>query len=610
MPQLRDRRALLVLDNFEQVLDAAPAVGALLAGGARRAGPGDEPHAPGHLRRARVRRRPARARTRASSCSAPAPARATAASSPTAAVADVVARVERLPLAIELVASRADRMSAEEMAAGLPILELATGGPRDAPDRHRALRAADRLEPRAARRAGAAAVRRAGRLRRRPRRRRPRPRCSAPRPPTSTGSPATACCGARPARWAMLETLRERALELLGASAPVRARHAAHYLELAERSEPALKGPDQAAWGERVEREHDNLRAALRHAEPLAALRIAAALGFFWYTHGHSAEGAAQLERALAAAARRAAAAARAGPPGARDPALPARRRARRGDLPGGAGDVPRRGRPDARSPSRSTRSGCMARERGDAAGARAAFEEASDALPLARRSPPARRLALQPGLRGARPGAARRGRGAVRARASPSTARSTTDWGVAQNLSGQGALALARGAPGEAAALLAEAVEALRAARRPAVARRRRSSGSPPRRRCAATTPLAARLWGAATAQRDAAGEPRTRRRRRGARPPPRRRARRPRPRALRGGRGGAAPRSTSRPRSPRRWRAERACRARARAGAMASAPAAGQQPVARRAACAEDGAMARAKASSRRTGNSPESP
>src|SRR6185295_15139525 len=51
------------------------------------------------------------------------------------------ARVERLPLAIELVASRADEMSAEEMAAGLPILELATGGPRDAPDRHRALRA-------------------------------------------------------------------------------------------------------------------------------------------------------------------------------------------------------------------------------------------------------------------------------------------------------------------------------------------------------------------------------------------------------------------------------------------------------------------------------------
>src|SRR4051812_18371106 len=100
----------------------------------------------------------------------------------------------------------------------------------------------------------------------------------------------------------MLAVLRERALELLPDSEPLRARHAAHYLELAERSEPGLKGPDQAAWGERLQREHDNVRAALGHADPLVAVRIAAALGFFWYTHGYSAEGISHLERTLAAA--------------------------------------------------------------------------------------------------------------------------------------------------------------------------------------------------------------------------------------------------------------------------------------------------------------------
>jgi hypothetical protein len=51
-----------------------------------------------------------------------------------------------------------------------------------------------------------------------------------------------------------------------------------------------------------VERDHDNLRAALSYAEPLVALRIAAALGFFWYTRGYSAEGINHPERALAAA--------------------------------------------------------------------------------------------------------------------------------------------------------------------------------------------------------------------------------------------------------------------------------------------------------------------
>src|SRR4051794_6794787 len=192
-------------------------------------------------------------------------------------------------------------MSAEEMAAGLPILELATGGPRDAPDRHRALRAAidwslELLDGPERRRFAALGVF-AGGLE----------AAAAAAVLDATPADLDRLAGQSllrrlPERWTMLEVLRERALELLPVSAPVRARHAAHYLELAERSEQALKGPDQAAWGERVEREHDNLRAALGHAEPPEALRIAAALGFFWYTHGHSAEGINHLERTLAAA--------------------------------------------------------------------------------------------------------------------------------------------------------------------------------------------------------------------------------------------------------------------------------------------------------------------
>jgi tetratricopeptide (TPR) repeat protein len=116
----------------------------------------------------------------------------------------------------------------------------------------------------------------------------------------------------RDRRRAMLETIRERALERLeesGEAAAVRGRHAEHFVAVAETSEDALKGADQRAWGERVERDHDNLRAALEWtlvgdaATRTLGLRGAAALGWFWYTHGHGAEGVRRLEQALGAAA-------------------------------------------------------------------------------------------------------------------------------------------------------------------------------------------------------------------------------------------------------------------------------------------------------------------
>ena len=115
-------------------------------------------------------------------------------------------------------------------------------------------------------------------------------------------------------RLTMLETIREFGLEALAASGEVEASrhaHAAYYLALAEEAEPELEGPQQAVWLERLKREHDNLRAALQwsldQAEDEAsrpsremALRLSGALLRFWEARGHWKEGRAFLERALA----------------------------------------------------------------------------------------------------------------------------------------------------------------------------------------------------------------------------------------------------------------------------------------------------------------------
>jgi predicted ATPase/serine/threonine protein kinase/DNA-binding NarL/FixJ family response regulator len=115
-------------------------------------------------------------------------------------------------------------------------------------------------------------------------------------------------------RLLLLETIREYALERLKASGEtevVRRQHALFFLAMAEEAQPKLHGPNQAAWVERLELEHDNLRAALNWAlEEVAdkqarerrevALRLSAALVAFWRRHGHYREGRTFLERALA----------------------------------------------------------------------------------------------------------------------------------------------------------------------------------------------------------------------------------------------------------------------------------------------------------------------
>ena len=110
-------------------------------------------------------------------------------------------------------------------------------------------------------------------------------------------------------RFSMLETTRQYAAERLEReddAGTAEARHADYYLDLAERAEPELTGPDQARWLARLEAEHGNLRVALgwaaRRGEPEIGLRLTAALWRFWYTRGYLAEGRGWLDAALARA--------------------------------------------------------------------------------------------------------------------------------------------------------------------------------------------------------------------------------------------------------------------------------------------------------------------
>jgi predicted ATPase len=110
-------------------------------------------------------------------------------------------------------------------------------------------------------------------------------------------------------RLAMLETVREYAQERLmasGEAAKMQRRQAAYYLALAERAEPGLRGSQQALWLACLERDHDNLRAVLQWARELGdvdtGLRLAGALAPFWYVRAQNTEGRAWLEGLLAAA--------------------------------------------------------------------------------------------------------------------------------------------------------------------------------------------------------------------------------------------------------------------------------------------------------------------
>ena len=108
-------------------------------------------------------------------------------------------------------------------------------------------------------------------------------------------------------RYRFLETIRQYAHDRLlesGEKETVQNRHAGYFLQLAEAAAPNLDGPEQVVWLDRLEAEHDNLRAALEWYKAEedgteVGLRLAGSLSLFWTVRGHLSEGRTYLEEAL-----------------------------------------------------------------------------------------------------------------------------------------------------------------------------------------------------------------------------------------------------------------------------------------------------------------------
>jgi len=333
---LRDKQLLLILDNFEQVVEAAAPVGALLAG-ARQVQALVTSRVPLQLQGERAFPVPPLALPDLAALPPPAQlsayaavrlfiARAqdvqpgfavTPANAP--AVAAICARLDGLPLAIELAAARIRLLPPGALLARLERrLSLLTGGARDRPARQQTLRGAiawsyDLLDPEAQQLfvrlavfAGGATLEAIEAV------------CNA-----AGDLPGTVLDGvdalvrqsllraeadtADSPRFGMLETIREYAEERLaerGEAATLRGQHAAYYRRLAETAEPQLEGPEQVGWIDRLEQEHANLRAALAWSEAAGqgedGLRLAGALGQFWIVRGHWREGREHYARLLA----------------------------------------------------------------------------------------------------------------------------------------------------------------------------------------------------------------------------------------------------------------------------------------------------------------------
>jgi predicted ATPase/transcriptional regulator with XRE-family HTH domain len=357
LEHLRARRRLLVLDNVEHLPGAAPLLAELLAGCPRLAllvtsraalrlrgeqrfpvaplpAPADEPAAVEVIAAApAVRLFVERARAVVPEFALD------AANAP--AVAAICRRLDGLPLAIELAAARTRVLRPQAMLARLGRrLPLLTGGQRDLPARQRTLRAAigwsydllDEVEQSMFRRLavfvggctldaaesvcrwpekdGEADTRAEG--------------SSFYASPASSRRPVDVLDRLVPlvdnsllrqdqredpeARFVLLETIREFALERLEASGEadaLRRRHAEYYLALAEEAAPQIYGREQILWLDRLEADQDNIRAALawwqsEASDAGAALRLATALYRFWHVRASLSEGREWLGRVLA----------------------------------------------------------------------------------------------------------------------------------------------------------------------------------------------------------------------------------------------------------------------------------------------------------------------
>ncbi len=301
---LRGRELLLLLDNFEHLLAAAPAVGAMLAGSSG-------------LRVLVTSRAPLRVSgeheyrleplsTKDAAALFAERARAVGRElTPDATVETICRRLDGLPLAIELAAARTKLLAPERLLERLDTaLPLLTGGARDAPERQRTLRSTiewsyDLLDAsgkevfaRLSVFAGSFPLAAAEDV------------CDADLDGLAALVDASLLKPIGEDRFLMLETIREYAFERLeeaGEAEQLRRGHARHFGAVAEHAY-GERVDAEAEWSARLERDHDDLRAALGFlaSRDPDALELAGALGWFWLSHGHLAEGQARLQAALA----------------------------------------------------------------------------------------------------------------------------------------------------------------------------------------------------------------------------------------------------------------------------------------------------------------------
>jgi predicted ATPase len=302
-----DRRILLALDNFEQVVAAGPYVSSLLGScpGLRVLTTSREPlHIHGEwefpvstlTEDEAVRLFHERARAVRPGFAAD------------GEVAEICDRLDRLPLAIELAAARVKVLEPSELLSRLEQrLPLLVGRSRDVPQHQRTLRGTiewsyellDRDEQVLFRRlavfAGGATHESASEI------------CNATVDGLESLVDKNLLVRDRDGRFAMLETIREYALELLDGTGEARETsqlHADYFCRLGERLEPELEGPNQARWLDVLDQEHDNMRDALEWCFSLGehelGTRLVCSLDRFWSVRSYLIEGQRWLERALA----------------------------------------------------------------------------------------------------------------------------------------------------------------------------------------------------------------------------------------------------------------------------------------------------------------------
>jgi non-specific serine/threonine protein kinase len=348
---LGDRRLLLVLDNFEQVLPAGAELSELLAACAGvtvlvtsrtplrlrwehqfPVPPLAIPDGAGHQTPDAIAAAPAVALFVQRAQAVRPDFRLTDANA--TAVAAICAHLDGLPLAIELAAARVKLLTPQALLARLvgahgPVgahgrapLQFLTGGARDLPARHQTLRAALEWSHALLSSEEQAVFRRLGVF---------AGGCGVEAAEAVTGAdgPGASPFGALEVidalldhnllrreevagetRLRMLETVREYAVEQLAGSGEQRAiegRQTAYVLALAERAERELHGPQRGTWLARLEAEHDNVRAVLERTlaggDAETALRLGGSLWRSWAMRGHYREGRRWLDRALAARA-------------------------------------------------------------------------------------------------------------------------------------------------------------------------------------------------------------------------------------------------------------------------------------------------------------------